>query len=96
MNFNQIDAFRLQKAIQDLQEREDRKDDKITLFGKVGPYWIVRSETGNYPEEPEEEEDEVDDDENEDEDDAEADGEETAEEDKDDELQALQDEWNEI
>ncbi|KAH0577586.1 Radial spokehead-like protein [Spironucleus salmonicida] len=89
--FSQIDAFKLQTAIYDLAKREERTSDKIKLFGKVGPYWLLRSETETYPE-PEEEEKEA-----EEEEEAEK-GEENAEDqsEKDEELIGLRDQWKEI
>jgi len=93
--FSQLDAFRLLKAIRDLKTREERTDDNITLFGRIGPYWVLRADTQTYPEEPEEEQedDEADDDEA----DAEGEGEEEAKEDsKDEELAGLEEQWAEI
>ncbi|CAL5976758.1 Radial_spokehead-like protein [Hexamita inflata] len=91
VQFTQLDAFRLQKAVQDLITEQERKDDKIQLFGKIGPYWILRSETSTFPE-PEEEQQQ------EEEPPAEEEpAEENAEkEEKDEELQQLEDQWNEI
>lgn len=87
VKFTQVDAYRLQKAVAELVTREERKDDKITLFGKIGPYWVIKAETSNVPEAVEEKE----------EDDQKEPVEETKEEEKeDDELIKLKEQVAEI
>lgn len=86
--FTQLDAFRLQKAINDMAKQYEIGEDEIKLFGRVGPYWVLRT-TAALPE-AEEEEAEA---ENAEEEEADADGGENpgeeAPEDEDDELRAL-------
>lgn len=55
------DATQLQMALRRLASTEDRSGDKITLFGKVGCYWVFKAQTDSYiePEAEEEEEFEV-------------------------------------
>lgn len=52
--FSSHDATELQLAMRRLAASEGRGDDKLSLFGKIGCYWIFRAETDAYIE-PEEE-----------------------------------------
>lgn len=84
--FTQLDAFRLQKAINDMAKQYEVGEEEVKLFGRIGPYWILRT-TAPMPEQEEEEvEPENDAEEEEGGDEAPA---EEAQEDEDDELREL-------